>query len=131
MATARQVEIVSVGEDEAAVADSRADVIRYLGRHGSTATARQVKPLSRSVGDTLLHEASEARIGMLVMGAYSHSRVRELLLGGVTRHVLTNLAVTSVFMAHCVPGAAASNGRIASESASKMSLRREATRVLP
>jgi nucleotide-binding universal stress UspA family protein len=100
MATARQVEIVSVGEDEAAVAESRADVIRYLGWHGITATARQVKPLSRNIGDTLLHEASEAGIGMLVMGAYSHSRVRELLLGGVTRHVLSNVAVTPVFMAH-------------------------------
>ena len=79
---------------------SRADVIRYLGWHGITATARQVKPLSRSIGDTLLHEASEAGIGMLVMGAYSHSRVRELLLGGVTRHVLSNVVVTPVFMAH-------------------------------
>jgi nucleotide-binding universal stress UspA family protein len=82
MATARQVEIVSVGDDEAAVGESRADVIRYLGWHRITAKARQVKPLSRSVGDTLLHETSEAAIGMLVMGAYSHSRVRELLLGG-------------------------------------------------
>jgi nucleotide-binding universal stress UspA family protein len=100
MATARQVEIVSVGEDEAAVAESRADVIRYLGWHGITATARLIKPLSRSVGDTLLHEASEAGIGMLVMGAYSHSRMRELLLGGVTRHVLSSVAATPVFMAH-------------------------------
>jgi nucleotide-binding universal stress UspA family protein len=37
---------------------------------------------------------------MLVMGAYSHSRLRELLLGGVTRHVLANVAATPVFMAH-------------------------------
>ena len=100
MAKARRVEIMSVGEDEAAVAELRADVIRYLGWHGITATARQVKAHSRNIGDTLLHEASEAGIGMLVMGAYSHSRVRELLLGGVTRHVLSNVAVTPVFMAH-------------------------------
>jgi nucleotide-binding universal stress UspA family protein len=100
MAKARRVEIVSVGEDEAAVVESRADVIRYLGWHGITATARHVKAHSRNIGDTLLHEASEAGIGMLVMGAYSHSRVRELLLGGVTRHVLSNVAVTPVFMAH-------------------------------
>jgi nucleotide-binding universal stress UspA family protein len=86
--------------ERAAVAESRADVIRYLGWHGITATARQVKPLSRNIGDTLLHEASEAGIGMLVMGAYSHSRVRELLLGGVTRYVLSSVAVTPVFMAH-------------------------------
>ena len=100
MAKAGQVEIVSVGEDQGAGAESRADVIRYLGWHGITATARQVKPLSRSIGDTLLHEAGEAQIGMLVMGAYSHSRVRELLLGGVTRHVLSNVAATPVLMAH-------------------------------
>ena len=100
MATARRVEIVSVGEDDDAAAESRVDVIRYLGWHGIAATARQVKAPSRNIGDTLLHEASEAGIGMLIMGAYSHSRVRELLLGGVTRHVLSNVAVTPVFMAH-------------------------------
>jgi nucleotide-binding universal stress UspA family protein len=100
LAKARRVELVSVGEDEAAIADSRAAVIRYLGWHGITATARQVKPHSRNIGDILLHEASEANFGMLVMGAYSHSRVRELLLGGVTRHVLSNVVVTPVFMAH-------------------------------
>jgi len=100
LAKARRVEIVSVGQDEAAFAESRAEVIRYLGWHGITATARQVKPVSRSIGDALLHEAGEAGIGMLVMGAYSHSRVRELLLGGVTRHVLSHVAVTPVFMAH-------------------------------
>ena len=74
--------------------------MRYLGWHGITAAARHVKPVSGGVGDTLLHEASEARTGMLVMGAYSHSRLRELLLGGVTRHVLANVAVTPMFMAH-------------------------------
>jgi nucleotide-binding universal stress UspA family protein len=36
---------------------------------------------------------------MLVMGAYGHSRVRELILGGVTRHVLENAAIP-VLMAH-------------------------------
>ena len=55
---------------------------------------------SRNIGDMLLHEASEAGIGMLAMGAYSHSPVREVLLGGLTRHVLSNVAVTPVFMAH-------------------------------
>jgi nucleotide-binding universal stress UspA family protein len=100
LATARRVEIVTVGADEADVAASRAEVMRYLGWHGITATARHVKPASRNIGDTLLHEASEARTGLLVMGAYSHSRLRELLLGGVTRHVLAHAAVTPIFLAH-------------------------------
>jgi nucleotide-binding universal stress UspA family protein len=56
--------------------------------------------IQRLSGDALLHEASEAQIGMLVMGAYSHSRVRELILGGVTRHVLSHVVATPVLMAH-------------------------------
>jgi len=34
------------------------------------------------------------------MGAYSHSRLREMLLGGPTRHVLNSAAATPVLMAH-------------------------------
>ena len=89
-----------MGADEADVAASRDEVLRYLGRHGITATARHVRPLAGNVGDTLLREAREAGTGLLVMGAYGHSRLRELLLGGVTRHVLAHVAVTPVFMAH-------------------------------
>ena len=44
----------------------------------------------RSVGDTLLAPAGEHTAGLLVMGGYSHSRLREMLLGGATRHILQN-----------------------------------------
>lgn len=64
------------------------------------ATARVVAPHLRSVGDTLLVEAHDNHVGLLVMGAYSHSRLRELLLGGATQHILKNAAATPVFMAH-------------------------------
>jgi nucleotide-binding universal stress UspA family protein len=100
LAKARRVEVVTVGADEADVAASRAEVLRYLGRHGITATARHVRPLAGNVGDTLLREAREAGTGLLVMGAYGHSRLRELLLGGVTRHVLAHVTATPIFMAH-------------------------------
>ena len=42
----------------------------------------------RSIGETLLAEVAGLDADFLVMGAYSHSRLRELVLGGVTRHVL-------------------------------------------
>jgi nucleotide-binding universal stress UspA family protein len=100
MARARRVEVITVGAEDEPVVESRAEVIRYLGWHGIRASARHLPPISRSIGDRLLSEAGEAEAGMLVMGAYSHSRLRELLLGGVTRHVLTNAAATPVFMAH-------------------------------
>jgi nucleotide-binding universal stress UspA family protein len=95
-----RVEIVSVGQDDEAIAASRADVMAYLGWHGIAATVRHVQPTTRGIGDTLLNEAGEADVGMLVMGAYSHGRMRQLLLGGLTRYVLTHIGTTPVFMAH-------------------------------
>lgn len=100
LAMAERVEILSVGQDDEQIAESRADVLAYLGWHGIAATSRHVQPQSRGIGDTLLNEASEADVGMLVMGAYSHGRVRQLLLGGLTRYVLTHIGTTPVFMAH-------------------------------
>ncbi|HEX2116599.1 MAG TPA: universal stress protein [Alphaproteobacteria bacterium] len=97
---AQAVEVVSVGRDAASRQASQADVLAYLRCHGVSATARVVAPDSRSVGETLLATAMEAGAAMLVMGAYAHSRVREMLLGGATRHVLKNAAATPVLMAH-------------------------------
>lgn len=59
-----------------------------------------IAPDLRSVGDTLLAAAAEADVGLLVMGAYSRSRLREMLLGGVTRHVLQNAVARPVLLAH-------------------------------
>jgi nucleotide-binding universal stress UspA family protein len=95
-----RVEVVTVGKDDDGVAESRADVVRYLGWHGIAATTRVLEPISRRIGDTLLEAAAEAEAGMLVMGAYSHSRLREMLLGGVTRDVLAKATKTPVLMAH-------------------------------
>ena len=51
------------------------------------------------VGATLLEEVSNRGCDMLVMGAYSHSRFRELALGGVTRYVFEHMK-TPVLMSH-------------------------------
>lgn len=97
---ARSVEVVSVDRDAAARQASQADVLAYLRCHAIKATARVVTPDSQSVGETLLAAAGEAGAGLLVMGAYAHSRLREMLLGGATRHVLRKAAATPVLMAH-------------------------------
>lgn len=94
------VQIVSVDKDEARRKASQQELMRYLRCHGIDATANVMAPRSRSIGDSLLALAAEARAGLLVMGAYSHSRLREMLIGGVTRHVLTNAAATPILMAH-------------------------------
>ena len=62
----------------------------YLALHGVHASTVTFRPLSGSVGAGLLAAAKEFGCDLLSMGAYSHSRLRQLILGGVTRHVLEN-----------------------------------------
>ncbi|TQF83454.1 universal stress protein [Elioraea sp. Yellowstone] len=69
-------------------------LVDYLAWHGVKAQTRQFKPVSNSVGAGLLAAAKEAEADLLIMGAYSHSRLRQLILGGVTRHVLEHADLT-------------------------------------
>lgn len=64
------------------------DLVAYLALHGIRAETAQFRPLDREVGRGLLAAAREFDADLLAMGAYSHSRLRQLILGGVTRHVL-------------------------------------------
>jgi len=97
---AQSVHVVSVDKNAANRHTSQAEVLTYLRCYGLSATAQVVAPDLRSVGDTLLAIAAEHDIGLLVMGAYSHNRLREMLLGGATRHILQNATSRPVFMAH-------------------------------
>ena len=72
----------------------------YLRCHDIVATPRVIPPHLRTVGDTLLAAAGENDAGLLVMGAYSHSRLREMLVGGVTRHILKNAVARPILLAH-------------------------------
>ena len=62
-------------------------------------TPKVVEADGRPIGEILLSAAEADKSDLLVMGAYSHSRLREYILGGATRHILdeSNLPV---FMAH-------------------------------
>ncbi|GJE04457.1 universal stress protein [Methylobacterium isbiliense] len=77
-----------------------ADLCAYLRWHGVVAEA--VTPAvgdETSVGAAILAEAERQHASMLALGAYTHSRVREFLLGGVTRHVIEQARIP-VLMAH-------------------------------
>ena len=69
------------------------DLARYLALHGVSAELAQFRPIEREVGRGLLAAANEFGADLLAMGAYSHSRLRQLILGGVTRHVLEHAAI--------------------------------------
>ena len=71
----------------------------YLARHGVRV---EIDVLSKSmprVSDVLLRHAQDTDAEMIVMGAYGHSRFRESILGGATRHMLEQAEIP-VFMAH-------------------------------
>ncbi len=72
---------------------------QFLARHGVNV---EIDVLSRTlprVSDVMLRHAADLDADMVVMGAYGHSRFREAILGGATRHML-ELAPLPVFMAH-------------------------------
>lgn len=70
-----------------------------LAWHNSHVTVQQLKRDDRSPAEILLEAAGAAKADMLVMGGYSHSRMREVIFGGFTRRVLHG-AVLPVFIAH-------------------------------
>ena len=76
-------------------------VLKHLTRHGLSATVRTlfVSPGETSVAQTILNEVSDQGADLVVMGGYGHSRLRELVLGGVTREILGAMTVP-VLMAH-------------------------------
>ena len=77
-----------------------ADVSAYLARHGVSAEARHtISSSDLGASDALLSEISDLGAGLLVMGGYGHHRMREVLLGGVTRDILRQMTVP-VVMSH-------------------------------
>jgi nucleotide-binding universal stress UspA family protein len=99
LAAAKRVVILTVAEGDKADHSDTARLVVALRRHDITAEAHCLQPGSRSAADTLLGAASEIGAGLLIMGGYGHSRLRELVFGGVTEHVIRGAAL-AVLMAH-------------------------------
>ncbi len=70
-----------------------ADISLHLARHGIKVEAAQTVTGDIDVGDALLSRASDLGADLIVVGAYGHSRMREFILGGVTRHLLQHMTV--------------------------------------
>lgn len=90
--TASKVFLVSVAEEDE---HNRYDFppvegARYLSRHGIEAELVEVPRGQAKIADTLASAAQMRECGMMVMGAYGHSRLSEFLLGGVTRRSLSD-----------------------------------------
>lgn len=98
LAQAEKVAVLTAGEGEEALmmADG---LVRYLAWHEIEASAEVLSPGPEGAGVRLLEEAERLGADLLVMGAYTHNRLRQMIFGGVTRHVLTH-ARLPVLVAH-------------------------------
>jgi nucleotide-binding universal stress UspA family protein len=76
-----------------------ADIAAYLARHGVKVEVSAEEGEGIEVGELILSRVADLNVDLVVMGAYSHSRLRELILGGATRTILESMTVP-VLMSH-------------------------------
>lgn len=94
-----ELTMIDPAPGETGTDDPGADMALVLSRHGVAVEVAQVPSSGRSTSDALRKRVMETGADMLVMGAYSHSRLREALIGGATRDMLEAPPVP-VLMAH-------------------------------
>ncbi len=78
---------------------SAEDLAAFLALHNVVASVRRLIPDRLSVAERLLTEAVKSGLDMLVMGAYSHSRLAQMVLGGVTHNILSRTELP-ILMSH-------------------------------
>ena len=75
------------------------DIVRYLQRNGVPAALMSVELGGRTTGEAVLAAAQSLDCDLLVKGAYTQSRLRQMIFGGATRHIIAN-ATLPVLMAN-------------------------------
>lgn len=92
------VTVLHVG-DEDDVRQPGRDIMEHLSRHGMSVKLSNQPKTNLAISDVVLNTCAETDAGLLVMGAYEHSRFSELLLGGVTRDIVARTHIP-VLMSH-------------------------------
>ena len=95
---ARHITILSI-EKEGGDMQAQSGLTDYLAAHGCIAEHCHIAASGRPIGEALLDESAALLSDLLVVGGYSHSRLRELIVGGVTRHIRGHTSIP-VLMAH-------------------------------
>lgn len=94
------VEVVTVASEPAKSDEMPgADIAHHLARHGVKVELKRIVTAETDVASTILSHAADSSADFLVMGGYGHSRLREFILGGVTREILASMTVP-VLMSH-------------------------------
>ncbi len=93
---ADKITLLSVNPQTDQSAENAA-IIAHLGRHNIPAQIKVSQWKNVSVGNALLDSLVDLNADMLVMGAYGHSRIREMILGGATQEILEQMTAPILF----------------------------------
>jgi nucleotide-binding universal stress UspA family protein len=96
---AKAVDIVIVAEEHKNDEITGANMSEHVARHGVAANVKRIAKGDIRVEDVILSYAADSGADFMVMGGYGHSRLREFILGGVTRGILNSMTVP-VLMSH-------------------------------
>jgi nucleotide-binding universal stress UspA family protein len=95
-----RVEIVIVANERGKQDEIEgADIGQHLARHGLKVDVHRISGGNIDVGDALLSHAADSGADLMVMGGYGHSRLREFVLGGVTRSIFESMTLP-VLLSH-------------------------------
>jgi nucleotide-binding universal stress UspA family protein len=89
----KKIDVLTVSPEQGAATA----IAQHMNRHGFEIEVHEVDGGHFDVGGILLEQAKALDSQMIVMGAYGHSRIRELMLGGTTRHVLDHTDLPVLF----------------------------------
>jgi nucleotide-binding universal stress UspA family protein len=97
---AKATEVLTVASEPAKSDEMPgADIAHHLARHGVKVEVDSIVTVDTDVASTILSHAADISGDFLVMGGYGHSRLREFVLGGVTRGILRSMTVPTL-MSH-------------------------------
>ena len=96
MSGAQSIDVLSV--DGAMVpGPSSAEIAESLRSHGLNVTSQHVKPGTRTAGQTIVDTAIAGGCDLIVKGAYTQSRLRQMIFGGMTRHLILHSPLPVLF----------------------------------
>ena len=96
---AKAVDLVIVAEERKNDEITGVRMSEHLARHGVAVSVKRIAKGDLAVQDVILSYAADSGADFMVMGGYGHSRLREFILGGVTRGILNSMTVP-VLMSH-------------------------------
>jgi len=99
LARAKAIEVVIVADARSRDELPGVDLAQHLARHGLKIEIERLVATDIDVADAILSHAADADADFIVMGGYGHSRLREFILGGVTRGILRSMTLPTL-MSH-------------------------------